>query len=90
MASVPTSASLDEAMAARRPDAQLRAQRALRWRERLTSLWAPVTVLGLAFIPYVVLIQLAPRSAAWAQPLMQYLALALLLAFAGLILWRLV
>lgn len=90
MASVPTSASLDEAMAARRPDAQLRAQRALRWRERLTSLWAPVTVLGLAFIPYVLLIQLAPRSAAWAQPLMQYLALALLLAFAGLILWRLV
>ena len=89
MASVPTSASLDEAMAARRPDAQLKAQRSLRWRERLTSLWAPVTVLGLAFIPYVVLIQLAPRSAAWAQPLMQLLALALVLAFAGLVVWRL-
>jgi signal peptidase I len=90
MASVPTSVSLDDAMSARRPAEQLKARRALRWRERLTSLWAPITVLGLAFIPYVVLIQLAPRSAAWAQPLMQGLALALLLAFGALLLWRLV
>jgi signal peptidase I len=90
MAAAPPLLSLGEAMSARRPEAQLRASRALRWRERLTSLWAPITLLGLGFIPYVLLIQLAPRTASWAQPLMQGLALLLLLAFAGLLAFRLV
>jgi signal peptidase I len=90
MSAAPSLPSLGEAMSARRPEAQLRASRALRWRERLTSLWAPITLLGLAFIPYVLLIQLAPRTAAWAQPLMQWLALLLLLAFVGLLTFRLV
>lgn len=90
MAAAPPLSSLAEAMASRRPEAQQRASRALRWRERLTSLWAPITLLGLAFIPYVLLIQLAPRTAGWAQPLMQGLALLLLLAFVGLLALRLV
>ncbi|WP_228530855.1 MULTISPECIES: signal peptidase I [Myxococcaceae] len=88
-AAASTPLSLDEAMNARRPEAQARATRQLRWRERLTSLWAPLTLLGLAFVPYVLLIELVPGSGRWAQPLMQYLALLLLIAFVGLLLWRL-
>jgi signal peptidase I len=90
MSAAPSLPSLGEAMSARRPEAQLRASRALRWRERLTSLWAPITLLGLAFIPYVLLIQLAPGTAGWAQPLMQWFALLLLLAFVALLGFRLV
>ena len=80
---------LEASMDARRTPEQLKASRALRWRERLTSLWAPIIVLGVAFIPYILLIELSPPSAAWGQPLMQYLALAMLVYFLGLIAWRL-
>lgn len=81
---------LEASMAARRTPEQLKASRALLWRELLTSLWAPLVIIGLAFIPYIVLIEFVPPAAAWAQPLMQYLALAMLVYFVGLVGWRLV
>lgn len=82
--------SLDAAMAARRTPQQQKSRRLLLWRDLLTSLWAPVSVLGLAFIPYLLLIEFVPPAAAWAQPALQYLALLLVVAFAGLVAWRLV
>ena len=89
-ATPPTTTGLEATMAARRTPEQARASRALLWRELLSSLWAPLVILGLAFIPYIVLIEFVPAAAAWAQPLMQYLALGMLVYFLGLILWRLV
>ncbi len=79
---------LEALMASRRTPEQARASRTLLWRERLTSLWAPLVILGLALVPYIILIEFVPAAAAWAQPLMQYLALAMLVAFGGLLVYR--
>lgn len=73
-------ADLESAMATRRTPEQLKARRALYWRELLTSWWAPLVILGVAFVPYIFLIELAPPSASWGQPLMQALA-GLMLAY---------
>jgi signal peptidase I len=75
--------------AVRRSPEHLQASRRLLWRARLTSLWTPLLVLLVAFIPYLFLIEFLPESALWAQPVMQYLALGMLLYFVGLSLWRL-
>jgi signal peptidase I len=85
----PPTTGLEATMAARRTPEQARASRALLWRELLTSLWAPLVILGLAFIPYILLIEFVPPAAGWAQPLMQYLALGMLVYFLGLLAWRL-
>ena len=77
-----------EAMAARRTPEQLKARRLLHWRQMLTSLWAPLTLVGLAFIPYLFLIEYVPSSASWAKPLMQYFALAMFLSWVALLTWR--
>ncbi|NMO19268.1 signal peptidase I [Pyxidicoccus fallax] len=79
---------LGAAMAARRTPEQLRARRALVWREMLTSLWAPLCIIGLAFIPYTVLIEFVPAAAAWAQPLMKGLGLLMVAYFVALLVWR--
>src|SRR5688572_28051367 len=89
-ATPPTTTGLEATMAARRTPEQARASRALLWRELLSSLWAPLVILGGALVPYIVLIEFVPAAAAWAQPLMQYLALGMLVYFLGLIAWRLV
>lgn len=80
---------LGEALAARRTPDQSRAYKALRWRELLTSLWAPLSLLGLAFIPYLLIIENAPPAASWAQPAMQYFALAMLVYYVALLVYRL-
>jgi signal peptidase I len=90
MTTATPSLSLDAAMAARRSPQQQKSRRLLLWRDLLTSLWAPVSVLGLAFIPYLLVIEFVPSSAAWAQPAIQYLALLLLVAFVALLAWRLI
>jgi signal peptidase I len=79
----------ESTLSARQTPEHLKASRALLWRERLTSLWAPLVVIGLAYIPYLLLIEFVPPAASWGQPLMQALALAMVLAFGGLALWRL-
>ncbi|WP_309891730.1 signal peptidase I [Archangium sp.] len=81
-------ADLEALMASRRTPEQARASRTLLWRERLTSLWAPLVILGLALIPYILLIEFVPPAAAWAQPLMQSLALAMLVSFGALLVYR--
>ncbi|MFP2925420.1 signal peptidase I [Pyxidicoccus sp. 3LG] len=79
---------LAAAMAARRTPEQLRARRLLVWRELLTSLWAPLCIIGLAFVPYTILIEFSPSAAAWAQPLMKGLGLLMVACFVGLLVWR--
>jgi signal peptidase I len=83
-----TAEGLEATMAARRTPEQLKASRALMWRDLITSLWAPLVVLGLALVPYIILIEFVPPAAAWAQPLMQYLSLAMLIYFGGLLVGR--
>jgi signal peptidase I len=75
-------------MAARRTPEQLKARRQLLWRELLTSLWAPLCGVGLAFVPYLFLIEMAPATASWAQPLMKGFGFVMVLAFVGLLVWR--
>lgn len=84
----PATAGLEATMASRRTPEQIKASRALLWRELLTSLWAPLVILGLALIPYIILIEFVPPSADWAQPLLQGLAGLMLLYFGGLIVLR--
>src|SRR5687767_1295397 len=64
----------------------------LRWQERLTSLWAPVSFLALALIPYLLLVELWRASAQWALPAMRYFGALMAAYFVGLLavrlLWR--
>src|SRR5512140_2825897 len=80
---------LGEALTARRTPEQLKARRLLMWRQLLTSLWAPLTAVGLAFIPYLFLIENLPSSASWAMPLMQFFGAAMFFSWVGLLVWRL-
>ncbi|AKF81889.1 signal peptidase [Myxococcus fulvus 124B02] len=77
--------SLPSLMAARRTVAQREAYRRLRWRERLTSLWAPVLIVAAALFPYMTLIAYVPSAASWAQPLMK--GLGLLMVAYYVVLW---
>ncbi|MBM7116802.1 signal peptidase I [Archangium primigenium] len=82
-------ATSESAPAVQRSPEHERALRALLWRDRLTSLWMPLIVLLVAYVPYLPLIEFVPDSASWAQPFMQGLALVLLVAFGGILAWRL-
>lgn len=70
--------SLAARVSARRDPALARRGRALYRRDLLSSLWAPVSVFGLAFLPYLALVEFFPRSAGWAQPALQLFGLLLL------------
>jgi signal peptidase I len=78
-----------EVLTARLTPDQLRARRLLMWRQMLTSLWAPLSLVGLAFIPYLFLIEMLPATASWAMPAMQYFGSAMFFSWAGLLVWRL-
>src|SRR3954468_20487965 len=90
MTAASTPVKLGEALSARRKPEQHRARRPLMWRQLLTSLWAPLSLVGLAFIPYLFVIELAPSSASWAKPLMRYFGAAMVFSWVGLLVWRLV
>jgi signal peptidase I len=79
-----------EVLIARLTPEQLRARRLLMWRQLLTSLWAPLSLVGLAFIPYLFLIESLPTTASWARPAMQYFGSAMFFYWVGLLGWRLV
>jgi signal peptidase I len=79
---------LAAAMAARRTPEQHLARRKLVWRELLTSLWAPLCIVALAYIPYLLLIENAREAATWAQPVMKGLGLLMVAYFVGLLVWR--
>jgi signal peptidase I len=90
MTAATTSVKPAEAMAARRKPELARARRLLMWRQLLTSLWAPLTLVGLAFIPYLFLIENAPTAASWAKPVMSYFGAAMFYGWVGLLAWRLI
>jgi signal peptidase I len=90
MTAASTPMKLGEALSARRRPEQLRARRLLMWRQLLTSLWAPLSLVGLVFIPYLFVIELVPSSASWARPAMQYFGAAMFFSWVGLLVWRLV
>jgi signal peptidase I len=68
---------------------QERLRRRLYQRDLLTSLWAPVTALAVLLVPYLLLVELHPPNATWAEPGMRWLGLACLVWFGGLLAWRL-
>jgi signal peptidase I len=82
------SVKLAAAMAARRTPEQHLARRRLVWRELLTSLWAPLCIVALAYIPYLLVIENAREAAVWAQPVMKGLGLLMVLYFVALLVWR--
>lgn len=81
-------AKLATAMAARRTPEQVRARRALLWREMLTSLWAPLCIVAIVMFPYTMLIEYVPTAASWAQPAMKGLGLVMVAYFVALLVWR--
>lgn len=89
MTAASTPVKLEEALSARRKPEQHRARRLLMWRQLLTSLWAPLSLVGLAFIPYLFVVELAPSSASWAKPAMRYFGAAMVFSWVGLLVWRL-
>jgi len=82
--------SLRGLLSARRTEDQQRLGRLLYLRDLLSSLWAPVTALALALIPYLLVVELHPPSASWAAPAMRGLGLLAFLWFVGLLAFRLV
>jgi len=76
-------------LSARRTEQEERQQRRLYVLDLLSSLWAPVTALALALIPYLLVVELHPPSGSWAVPAMRRLGFVCLLWFGGLLVWRL-
>ncbi len=60
----------------------------IRWANRLTSLWAPVTVFGIAFVLYLFLVESLTSTYLWAQPALKGFGLLMLVWFFGLIAFR--
>jgi signal peptidase I len=81
--------SLRQRLFARRTEEQVRLQRQTYAFDLLTSLWAPVTALALALIPYLLVVELSPPSASWAEPAMRGFGFACLVWFFALLTWRL-
>src|SRR5687768_1300002 len=79
---------LEKELAARRDEAQAQRARRLFWQDLLTSLWAPITLLAIAFVPYHFLIGFWPAAGGVGQRVMQGLALLLFLYFVALIIHR--
>jgi signal peptidase I len=81
--------TLREQVSARRTEAQALLQRRLYVGDLLSSLWAPVTALALFLIPYLLVVELRPPSASWAEPAMRWLGFLCFLWFAVLVVFRL-
>jgi len=80
---------LETELGARRTAEQSARRRRLHWFDLGTSLWSPITVLALALIPYLVVIESFPSTAAAALPVMQRFGLLMVAWFVGLVAWRL-
>lgn len=68
--------SLGDAARATLSAADLKALTQVRWVERLKSLWAPVTVLALAFLVYLAIVESSVCSYLWLQQPMKVFGLA--------------
>lgn len=60
----------------------------LRWLDRWMSPWAPITVLGVFFLLYLVVVENVDCSSLWLQPLLAGFAGLCTLAWAGLMVFR--
>lgn len=79
---------LAEAVLARLSPAELKTLNKWRWHDRLVSLWAPVTVLALVFIVYLVIVESVVCTYLWLQPLMQGVGLICFAWWAVLVVMR--
>ncbi|MGZ6072084.1 MAG: signal peptidase I [Myxococcaceae bacterium] len=80
--------ALEAELGARRTAEQAARRRRLHWLDLASSLWSPITVLALTLIPYLVLIECVPSTAAGALPVMQAFGLLMVAWFVGLLVWR--
>src|SRR5215475_11835587 len=80
--------ALETELGARRTAEQAARRRRLHWFDLGTSLWSPITVLALALIPYLIIIESFPSTAAGALPVMQGFGLLMVVWFVGLMVWR--
>ena len=62
----------------------------VRWLERAYSLWAPVTVFGLAFAIYLVIVESSVCTYLWLQPILKVFGFLCFVTWAVLVLLRLV
>ncbi|HEX4621867.1 MAG TPA: signal peptidase I [Myxococcaceae bacterium] len=60
-------------------------ERRINWEQRLLSLWAPVTVFGIAFAFYIAVVELHTSSYGWAQQILRGFGLLMLAWFVGLL-----
>lgn len=60
------------------------------WVDAACSMWAPVLVFALAFLPYIALVELWPGTVSWALPLLRGFGLLMVAWWAGLGVYRLV
>ncbi|MFO0595998.1 MAG: signal peptidase I [Myxococcaceae bacterium] len=67
--------TLAEAVLARLTPAEQKTLARWRWHDRLVSLWAPVTVLALVFLVYLLIVESLVCTYLWLQPAMQGLGL---------------
>lgn len=64
-------ATLSDAVRAKLSAEEQRLLNRVRWHDRLVSLWAPVTVLALVFLVYLVIVESVVCTYLWLQPVMQ-------------------
>ena len=79
---------LEAELGARRTAEQAARRRRLHWFDLATSLWSPITVLAMALIPYLIVIESFPSTARAALPVMQGFGLLMVAWFVGLLIWR--
>ncbi|HEY8208592.1 MAG TPA: signal peptidase I [Myxococcaceae bacterium] len=90
--SAPASAGPDERLSAvllQRRDGDLqKLHRRVSLQDRITSLWMPVVAFLACFVPYVVVVELWPGSASWAQPAIKTAGLLLVVWYFASLAYR--
>ncbi|MBK7863282.1 MAG: signal peptidase I [Archangiaceae bacterium] len=74
-----------DAVKAKLQPADLQALRKTRWLDRLTSLWAPISIFGIAFSIYLVIVEFSVCSYPGLQPWLQGFGLIMLAYYLGLV-----
>ncbi|HZH04487.1 MAG TPA: hypothetical protein VEY30_11945, partial [Myxococcaceae bacterium] len=77
--------TLEGRVLSRRSEAERKAGRRVYWEEALTSLWAPASFFGIAFLLMLLAVELRTPNYLWAQPALKGFALVMLAYFAGLL-----
>ncbi len=66
------------------PESSAQALKRVRWIERAYSLWAPVTVFGIAFAIYLLIVENSVCSYLWLQPVLKAFGFTCFVSWAGL------